>query len=144
MKTFISIVVLISIAGTLAQKKTECQESREKALKSNARIKAIIPVCDTNGDYAGLQCHEGSKFCSCWRKDGTPITQPSGKIKACECHRQKDESSKKGLIGAFIPQCAEDGKFHKKQCWGSTGHCWCADPETGKNTTQRVRGKLSC
>ncbi|XP_026225559.1 ladderlectin [Anabas testudineus] len=33
--------------------------------------------------------------------------------------------------GAFCPQCDADGYFLPKQCWGSTGYCWCVDTMTG-------------
>ncbi|KAM9293960.1 nidogen-2 [Gastrophryne carolinensis] len=31
------------------------------------------------------------------------------------------------LVGAFVPECDEDGNFVPLQCHGSTGHCWCVD-----------------
>jgi hypothetical protein len=68
--------------------KSECDLAREKALKSNI-VGKLIPNCEPNGEYSALQCHYSSKFCQCWKPDGTPITQPSRKIKACECIRQK-------------------------------------------------------
>ena len=33
------------------------------------------------------------------------------------------------LIGSYRPQCQENGAWHPKQCWGSTGACWCVDSE---------------
>jgi hypothetical protein len=33
------------------------------------------------------------------------------------------------LIGSYRPQCHENGNWHPKQCWGSTGSCWCVDSE---------------
>uniref|UniRef100_A0A669DIP4 Thyroglobulin type-1 domain-containing protein n=1 Tax=Oreochromis niloticus TaxID=8128 RepID=A0A669DIP4_ORENI len=41
-------------------------------------------------------------------------------------------------IGSFCPMCDGDGNFLPRQCWGSTGYCWCVDIMTGKkiqNTT---------
>uniref|UniRef100_A0A8C1ZM57 Thyroglobulin type-1 domain-containing protein n=1 Tax=Cyprinus carpio TaxID=7962 RepID=A0A8C1ZM57_CYPCA len=47
----------------------------------------------------------------------------------CEQHR---DSLRRGdgdvrPIGAFIPQCDEEGQYRPQQCHGSTGHCWCVD-----------------
>jgi nidogen (entactin) len=36
------------------------------------------------------------------------------------------------MPGRFIPQCTDFGFFEATQCHGSTGQCWCVDPETGK------------
>ena len=41
------------------------------------------------------------------------------------------DSAPSGLLGAFIPECKEDGSYKEKQCHGSTGHCWCVD-QSGK------------
>ena len=70
---------------------SECQISKRRAEQSKV-VGKLIPQCETNGDYSALQCHHGSTFCQCWRKDGTPITQPSRKIKNCDCIRKKDEA----------------------------------------------------
>ena len=29
------------------------------------------------------------------------------------------------LIGEYVPQRDENGVLLSKQCWGSTGTCWC-------------------
>ena len=31
-------------------------------------------------------------------------------------------------IGCYIPQCTENCEWEPMQCWGSTGYCWCVDP----------------
>ena len=41
------------------------------------------------------------------------------------CHVARSRSS--GLMGAFVPQCTDDGKFRTLQCHGSTGYCWCVN-----------------
>jgi hypothetical protein len=35
------------------------------------------------------------------------------------------------MPGKFLPQCTESGYFKPTQCHGSTGQCWCVNPETG-------------
>ena len=49
--------------------------------------------------------------------------------------------SNQSLIGSFQPQCDEDGSFSRVQCHGSTGHCWCVDPESGQLVSDQVRFK---
>uniref|UniRef100_A0A8C1BYY7 Nidogen 2 n=1 Tax=Cyprinus carpio carpio TaxID=630221 RepID=A0A8C1BYY7_CYPCA len=77
----------------------------------------------------GFLCHpqNGScfpKFYNIWFIciEGRPKTQ-------CEQHRDSLQSGNGGvpLIGAFIPQCDEEGQYRPQQCHGSTGHCWCVD-----------------
>uniref|UniRef100_A0A482ZDX7 U33-Liphistoxin-Lm1a_1 n=1 Tax=Liphistius malayanus TaxID=1203467 RepID=A0A482ZDX7_9ARAC len=140
---FVLMVCLMCAYG--AERKTECQEHRERESKSNAPLPLrLIPECDEQGDYKPLQCFKDSKFCACWDKSGQPVTQASQKTKACDCIVQKSAAEKKVLVGAFRPQCEEDGKFKLTQCHGSTGHCWCVDPATGRNTTTPVRGVVNC
>ena len=39
--------------------------------------------------------------------------------------------------GAYVPQCGADGTAYRaRQCWGSTGQCWCVYPKTGEKTGQ--------
>ena len=35
------------------------------------------------------------------------------------------------IRGAFTPECTDEGLFTRKQCHGSTGHCWCVEQATG-------------
>ena len=49
-----------------------------------------------------------------------------------------------GGIGAFIPQCEDDGSFSSVQCWGSTGYCWCVESTSGRPVTEGVRGEPEC
>lgn len=49
-----------------------------------------------------------------------------------------DSTSSFGLVGAYIPQCLEDGNFAPVQCHGSTGYCWCVNTLTGEPTSARA------
>uniref|UniRef100_A0A1D0C023 U20-hexatoxin-Hi1a n=1 Tax=Hadronyche infensa TaxID=153481 RepID=TK1A_HADIN len=145
MYQFLIIVILAAFVNG-AQEKTECQQHRERETRSRAPLPLrLIPECDENGEYKPLQCFKDSKFCACWDKTGQPMTEPKQGIKACECIVQRETVQKiRGLIGAFTPQCEEDGKYSKMQCHGSTGHCWCVEQVSGRNVTAPVRGRLEC
>ncbi|KAE8737329.1 hypothetical protein FOCC_FOCC017209 [Frankliniella occidentalis] len=32
----------------------------------------------------------------------------------------------------YIPECTDDGRYNKLQCYNSTGYCWCVNEDTGK------------
>lgn len=40
-------------------------------------------------------------------------------------------------FGLDVPECDGEGKFRPTQCHGSTGHCWCVNPETGEEIEGR-------
>uniref|UniRef100_A0A224X890 Putative ctenitoxin-like protein n=1 Tax=Megacormus gertschi TaxID=1843536 RepID=A0A224X890_9SCOR len=138
------LVILSIVYVVYAREKSECEVHREREQKNTA-LGRLIPECEENGDYKGLQCHGGTRYCQCWDKEGHPITAPSMNVKACECHREKKvaEDKSKGMVGAFIPTCEDNGHYSKMQCWGSTGTCWCVD-ETGKKTSEPTRDEVNC
>jgi hypothetical protein len=53
-------------------------------------------------------------------------------------------SANSGLIGAFVPQCKATGEFEEKQCWGSTGFCWCVDKDGKELLGTKIRGSPDC
>lgn len=61
-----------------------------------------------------------------------------------DCQWKVEAENKRGngksLLGAYVPQCKEDGSYEKKQCHGSTGYCWCVDEQTGKEITGTKKG----
>uniref|UniRef100_A0A482ZC70 U56-Theraphotoxin-Sfo1a_1 n=1 Tax=Selenotholus foelschei TaxID=1905327 RepID=A0A482ZC70_9ARAC len=139
------IVLIFAACVNGAKEKTECEKHRERETNSRAPLPMrLIPECDENGDYKPLQCFKDSNFCACWDKTGEAMTDPSNKIKACDCIVQRETTHRKRLIGAYAPQCQEDGKYTKIQCHGSTGHCWCAEEHSGAKITEPTRGKLEC
>lgn len=44
-----------------------------------------------------------------------------------ECQKLRAQVDRRNLLGAYVPECAENGDFKARQCSGSTGHCWCVD-----------------
>ena len=36
------------------------------------------------------------------------------------------------LVGAYKPDCKEDGSYRAKQCNPSTAYCWCVNIESGE------------
>ena len=47
-----------------------------------------------------------------------------------------------GLVGAYSPQCNEDGSWKRLQCHGSIGYCWCVNNE-GEKVKEPFRPWLS-
>lgn len=60
--------------------------------------------------------------------DEFPIKTSGHEDGSRPCLLEKESKEKYGpMPGAFIPQCDDDGYYRPKQCWGSTGSCWCVD-----------------
>ena len=50
--------------------------------------------------------------------------------------------SRPAAVGAYVPQCTDDGYFLSSQCHGSIGHCWCVSREGVElEGTRSRRGK---
>ena len=67
----------------------------------------------------------------------------AGEKKRSKCQQEFD-AIPGGIVGAFVPQCEEDGSYSKVQCHGSTGYCWCVD-ELGTKLEETIqRGRPNC
>ncbi|KAG8580389.1 hypothetical protein GDO81_007277 [Engystomops pustulosus] len=100
---------------------------------------AFVPKCDEKGNYSPTQCHGGTGYCWCVTAEGKEIDgtkKPPGESPTCgeetkktPClnKREKALSGGQPLLGAFAPDCDEEGNFKPRQCYGSTGYCWCVD-----------------
>ncbi|KAG7263131.1 hypothetical protein CRUP_014901 [Coryphaenoides rupestris] len=76
-------------------------------------MKPLFNSCDSFKDGK----LSNNEWCYCFQKpDGMP------------CQTEKTNSllqgRRKGLIGAFVPRCTEEGYFKPTQCHGSRGQCW--------------------
>ncbi|XP_056123219.1 nidogen-2 isoform X2 [Rhinichthys klamathensis goyatoka] len=126
--------------------KTQCEQHRDSLQSGNGGVPLVggfIPQCDDEGQYRSQQCHGSTGHCWCVDSRGqeragtrTPPETPRmncdepGRPKTqCEQHRDSLQSGNGGVppVGAFIPQCDEEGQYRSQQCHGSTGHCWCVD-----------------
>uniref|UniRef100_A0A482ZDD9 U35-Liphistoxin-Lm1a_1 n=1 Tax=Liphistius malayanus TaxID=1203467 RepID=A0A482ZDD9_9ARAC len=133
----LGFVLLLCAVVYADDEQSECEQDRERRLNAtNVGLVHLIPECEENGDYAALQCYTHG-WCTCYRRNGDVIRSASLDIKACKCHREKDDATAKGLIGNYIPQCEKDGTYSRIQCHGSTGYCWCVDEE-GVQTKEPV------
>ena len=55
------------------------------------------------------------------------------------CDGILEEQRNASLIGAYLPQCEEDGSFSLLQCHASTGYCWCVNGQSGVPISDLVR-----
>uniref|UniRef100_A0A4W4G209 Thyroglobulin type-1 domain-containing protein n=1 Tax=Electrophorus electricus TaxID=8005 RepID=A0A4W4G209_ELEEL len=116
----------------------KCEQERDNVTVKHM-IGAFIPQCDEEGHYRPLQCHPSTGYCWCVNSTGQKIegtnTPPGTKTPNCEaperrktkCEQERDNVTVKHMIGAFIPQCDEEGHYRPLQCHPSTGYCWCVD-----------------
>uniref|UniRef100_A0A3B4DXX7 Nidogen 2a (osteonidogen) n=1 Tax=Pygocentrus nattereri TaxID=42514 RepID=A0A3B4DXX7_PYGNA len=129
--------------------KTQCEQHRDSLQSGSGGVPlvgAFVPQCDEQGRYRPQQCHDSTGHCWCVdsrgqeragtrTSPGSPPTNcdapvhPERPKTQCEHHRDGLQSGQAGvpLVGAFIPQCDEEGRYRPLQCHGSTGHCWCVD-----------------
>ncbi|XP_058852067.1 HLA class II histocompatibility antigen gamma chain-like [Acipenser ruthenus] len=57
---------------------------------------------------------------------------------------QLEASSPSVHPGVYRPQCDEEGNYLPKQCWSSTGYCWCVDKNGDELPETRTRSRLDC
>lgn len=123
---------------------TVCQQQAKKA---SGVIGAFRPQCENDGSFSPMQCHASTGHCWCVNSQGVALLgsdrAPSEPQPNCDavsfspCQLEARQASQ--MIGAFVPQCADDGSYSLTQCHGSTGFCWCVDTSSGAelNATRR-------
>lgn len=75
----------------------------------------------------------------------TPTPQQATPAPRTKCQVDASAGVADGLLGSFRPQCDDEGQYRSRQCWPSTGECWCVD-ESGARISHisRARGHLDC
>uniref|UniRef100_A0A3B5MHZ2 Thyroglobulin type-1 domain-containing protein n=1 Tax=Xiphophorus couchianus TaxID=32473 RepID=A0A3B5MHZ2_9TELE len=127
--------------------KTQCERHRDRTSSDGFPPPgAYIPQCDQNGLYLPEQCHGSTGHCWCVNssgqeragtrtRPGSPrvdcrTDEPERPKTHCEHHRDSVQTTSPDglpLVGAYVPQCDENGLYVPEQCHGSTGYCWCVD-----------------
>ena len=130
------------------QNKKCAAEVEQIMSEKKGKVGAFVPECDAAGDYKSLQCWASTGYCWCVSSSSGErageMFRPWEKqvdcdaMKAGPCSRAI-EAMQNPPIGAYVPQCDEDGFYSAKQCWGSTGTCWCADRTTGEKVGENFQ-----
>ncbi|KAL7321298.1 SPARC-related modular calcium-binding protein 2 [Mucor circinelloides] len=60
------------------------------------------------------------------------MVQASAKNTLSKCQQKHEEALESRLIGNFMPRCEPNGSYSPRQCFASTGYCFCVDTETGE------------
>ena len=61
-----------------------------------------------------------------------------------ECQQKAFQATNPPRVGSFVPKCNPDGSYARKQCWGSTGQCWCVSEDGTEWPGTKVRGEPNC
>ncbi|XP_043925775.1 testican-1 [Protopterus annectens] len=96
-------------------------------------IKPLFNSCDSFKDGK----LSNNEWCYCFQK-------PEGLPCLLEMNRIQKLSKGKGILGAFIPRCNEDGYYRGAQCHSSTGQCWCVDKYGNELAGSRKQGTVTC
>jgi len=90
-------------------------------------LQPYLTQCDEDNDQF-LSAYE---WCTCFDKKSEPCLNAL-------------KHTKKGLLGAFSPQCDSHGFYKPMQCHSSSGICWCVDKNGVEFTNTRRRGSPDC
>jgi hypothetical protein len=81
---------------------------------------------DCNGDCGGTAEDLG---CGCGNAAAAEGFDCDGNTLISLTPCQEEVANATGMMGEFVPDCAEDGSYAPIQCNGSTGYCWCVDED---------------
>ncbi|XP_063685805.1 thyroglobulin-like [Bolinopsis microptera] len=109
--------------------------------------------CEEDGSFSPSQCHPSTGHCWCVDEFGNELpgsrsTPGSPRVpclkKQPTCSERKADLDKEiedfMFIGMFSPKCDEDSSYMTKQCWPSTGQCWCVTKTAGTEIAYTRRG----
>ncbi|VDP09018.1 unnamed protein product [Soboliphyme baturini] len=108
---------------------------KQQALIGTAGIGDYLPLCEDNGEYSLIQCHQAKAECWCVDvKTGEEIENtrvkgdPQVQLLISECHTMRAKAAKEG---GFEPACQNNGRFQPLQCDFKAEECWCVNESSG-------------
>eukprot|EP01061_Rhynchopus_euleeides_P011028 TRINITY_DN205_c0_g1_i3.p2 TRINITY_DN205_c0_g1~~TRINITY_DN205_c0_g1_i3.p2 ORF type:complete len:332 (+),score=109.85 TRINITY_DN205_c0_g1_i3:176-1171(+) len=114
------------------EKYTTCAEAQEIA-KDMHLLGGYVPKCSEDGkQYLPRQC-QGGVHDKCWCVEVLTGKNSGMTGDACDveakptCAEAKKAAEEKGLFGAYVPKCSDDGKQYLPR------KCWCVDVLTGEH-----------
>ena len=72
------------------------------------------------------------------------MLSPFPLVEKTSCELAREAALKLPPIGRFVPSCKKDGNYKEKQCYGSTGFCWCVDKNGREWFGSTKRGHVDC
>ncbi|CAB3999641.1 nidogen-2 [Paramuricea clavata] len=143
------------VGNSVEQKPCHRHLKRVESFMFPSKFRPFIPLCDSNGYYLPLQCHQSSRYCWCVDKNGNmkPGTRTKGAIncgmkalkKPCESHRLRSlKHQANSFRSVFIPKCGDDGYYAPMQCTVKNKYCWCVDKDGNKKKGSRTKGLADC
>lgn len=96
----------------------------------------IAGICSEECDDG---CSESGELCC---SNGCGHVCMQGVSPSPLCSHLRDQVLNSSLVGAYAPQCEDDGSFTVAQCHASTGYCWCVASDTGAPISDLIRFKM--
>ncbi|XP_022919336.1 proteoglycan Cow [Onthophagus taurus] len=90
-------------------------------------LKPFLQQCDVNRDFNVTP----NEWCRCFQRTERPCAAVKRKITP-------------DLLGAYIPECDQQGYYKPTQCHGAIGMCWCVDKHGVEFANTRTHSKPNC
>ncbi|KAI0212302.1 hypothetical protein LSAT2_002779 [Lamellibrachia satsuma] len=98
-------------------------------------VAPFINACDYNKDTKLSE----REWCCCFASILPPCLSAKNKVSSLV-----SSGIKKVIIGAYVPQCDDDGFYSPMQCHSSIGQCWCVNKHGHEIRSTRTNGELNC
>ena len=69
--------------------------------------------------------------CLCATRISHTLYEPFHFLGPSKCDTERAKALGSNKVGHFIPKCASNGDYERRQNHGSTGQSWCVNPKTG-------------